>query len=73
MDKKFVVTVAARVDARRIECGLSVNGLASASGIPVTSLRRKLEGHADFGVGELFTVGRILDTTANALIEGVAA
>lgn len=54
-------TAAARVTATMEARGHTIKGTADASGIPVTTFRRKIAGHSDFTVTELAKVAAALD------------
>lgn len=49
--------IARRVSARLAESDLSQAGLARASGIPLSTLRRKLAGHGSLTIDELEALG----------------
>lgn len=70
-------TVSQRVSASYKASGLSLNGLATASGIARTTLRRKLDGHAEFTASELLILqrvlpGRFIDWVQDLIKEDVA-
>lgn len=48
--------------------GMSINALADATGIPFSTLRRKVRDQADFTLGDLLLIAEALDTTPAALL-----
>jgi transcriptional regulator with XRE-family HTH domain len=52
--------------------GISQRSAAEATGIPLTTLSRRLTGAAPFLVTELFSLAKVLGTTVSALTETAA-
>lgn len=48
--------------------GYTRNQISKLTGIPYTTLTRKLEGHADFTIRELGNIAKTLDLTLGELI-----
>lgn len=65
-------TIAKRVDASRCSLDIAVNRLAEASGIPRTTLQRKLKGAAEFTGGELIVLGDQMNVNPEVWIQGLA-
>lgn len=70
-------TVSQRVTESFIASGKSLNSLATDTGIPRTTLRRKLKGHAEFTVSELMRLeghipGRFVDWVQDLIKANVA-
>ncbi|MFF2623017.1 helix-turn-helix domain-containing protein [Oerskovia jenensis] len=63
----YASAVAANIEAARREIGLSTVALAASSGIPRTSLDRKLNRHGSFTVREIKALATALGSTALAL------
>ena len=63
----YALAVTANVEEARREAGLSLLSLSAASGIPRTSLDRKLNHHGHFTVREICSLATVLGTTACAL------
>lgn len=60
-----------RVNAARKDAGYSVEQLADATGIPLRTLRRRLEHRPDlFTVAELEQVAEVTHTTIDFLVTG---
>lgn len=58
-----------QVEALIAAKGLSIRGVAEATGIPLTTLHRKLRFEAmAFTVGELLRIADVLGTTAGAIV-----
>lgn len=56
------------------DAGLSERDVAEQTGIPLTTLNRRLRGHAPFTATELRKIGQVLGVPASSLIvEEVAA
>ena len=60
--------VASKVRGIAAEKMLSTGDLAERSGIPYTTLRRKMRGEREFSVTELGLVARALDVDIEALV-----
>lgn len=60
--------VAATVTTEMDRVGASINGLADATGIPFSTLRRKLAGHGDFTLGDLLAIAETLGVTPADLL-----
>lgn len=65
-------TVAARISGLMTESGVSAKGLAEATGIPRTTLVRRLTGNSAFTLEELDLLAAHFDTTPLALVEVAA-
>ena len=65
--------VAKAVNAALQQREISVAALAEATGIPRSTLTRRLDCKASFRVNELDEIAAYLGTTTEALIYGVAA
>lgn len=70
-------SVSHRVSASFRASGKSLNSLATATGLPRTTLRRKLDGHAEFTASELLTLeghipGRFVDWVQDLIHADVA-
>lgn len=63
----YSLAVAANVEKARTGAGLTKLALSESSGIPRTSLDRKLKGQGDFTVRELKSLAIALETTAREL------
>lgn len=63
----YDATIATRVETALKEAGQSVRATAIATGIPYTTLDRKLKG-APFQVNELRRIGRLLGLPTSAFI-----
>lgn len=61
-------TSAARVATAIADAGKTIKGTADAAGIPVTTFRRKLDGHTDFTVTELGRIAAALDVPPSSLL-----
>ena len=69
-------TVANPVEAARIKAGFSLLGLSDATGIPRTSLRRKIQNPKTFTLAELESFAVVVNEDAGELfktINGAAA
>lgn len=66
-------TVAGRVAAAMRIADRSIKGTAEASGIPLTTYRRKLAGHTDFTVAELGRIADALDVAPATLLPATFA
>jgi len=51
------------------EAGVAQRDAAERTGIPMTTLRRRLTGHSSFTMSELARIAALLDTTVTALLE----
>lgn len=60
--------IAARIEELLTAAERTKTWLAKHSGIPITTLERKLAGDADFTLPELARVARALDSEPHALI-----
>ncbi|UOR02008.1 helix-turn-helix transcriptional regulator [Leucobacter allii] len=63
MATKIDHEVAELVLAAMGDAEVSRNVLSRKSGIPLTTLRRKLDGHVSFNFEELYRVAGVLETT----------
>ena len=62
-------TLASRVaESINLREGMTRNKLSEKSGIPYSTLTRKLNGHADFTMRELGSIARALNLTLGELI-----
>jgi len=61
---EYSQAVSARINALRQSAGLSILTLSEKSGVPRTTLDRKLNGHADFSVREVKAIAEALGTSA---------
>jgi transcriptional regulator with XRE-family HTH domain len=73
MDNGHASRVAAAVRAAYEANGISLNGLATATGIPRNTLRRRLDGHAQFGVSEVAAIAGVLGVDVASLLAPDAA
>ncbi|MFF3065946.1 helix-turn-helix domain-containing protein [Oerskovia sp. NPDC057915] len=64
----YASAVAANIETARRQSGLTKLSLAASSGIPRTSLDRKLNGRGDFTVREITALATALGTTPHALV-----
>ncbi len=64
-------TLHSRVRDSFAASGLSLNALAEATGIPRTTLRRKLAGLAEFTFSELIRLAAALDSDVAAWTAGL--
>ncbi|TFD80305.1 XRE family transcriptional regulator [Cryobacterium sp. Sr8] len=55
-----------RVNAAREAAGLTVSALATATGMPVSTLRRQLLGQSDFKLSDIMRIGDHLGVSAGA-------
>lgn len=62
--------VAARAEASRQAAGLTKNAAATKSGIPVTTLRRFLDGHAELTPGGLHALATALGADMTDWLKG---
>lgn len=63
----------ARATAERIksvmtEAGITRSDMAAESGIPYTTLYRKLNGHTAFNVSEIVAISKVLDVQPSTLV-----
>lgn len=56
------------VEAALVTAGQSINGLADATGIPFSTLRRKIKARADFTLGEVLLIAEALGVHPGALL-----
>lgn len=61
-------TAAEVVQVAMDAASVSMNALADATGIPYSTLRRKLRGQADFTLADLLLVAEALNTTPDRLL-----
>lgn len=66
-------SIAAHVSAALSTAGIPQREVASRTGIPITTLSRRLTGHSPFNTNELALIADLLDTTVSRLIAPVAA
>lgn len=66
-------TISQRVSVDFRKSGIALNGLATKSGIPRTTLRRKLDGHAEFTISDLLCIAPHIGGNVREWLEGVAA
>lgn len=71
MGNNTTQTLAARVSASRATRELSYETLAERTGIPRTTLQRKLGGRTEFTVSELDALSRVLDTPVREWLAGL--
>jgi lambda repressor-like predicted transcriptional regulator len=64
--------ISQRVSASYRASGASLNGLATKAGIPRSTLRRKLDGHAEFKISELLCIAPILNADVTEWLDGIA-
>ena len=65
--------IAANVSAALSAAGIAQRDAATQTGIPLTTLSRRLTGNSPFTVVELDLLARILGVTVSALIAQAAA
>lgn len=70
MDTRAALTgrIAESIQAQRQSSGHTLNEFALATGIPFTTIHRKLGGHKPFTTEELEAIARVLNTTPSALV-----
>ena len=61
---QYSQAVSAKVNQAREDAGLSVLSLSEKTGIPRSTLDRKIHGHADFSVREIKAIAIALNTSA---------
>ncbi|MFT4124425.1 MAG: hypothetical protein QM635_11410 [Microbacteriaceae bacterium] len=59
--------VADKVAAALYRSGMSKRSLSAATGIPETTLLRKINANGDFGVSELVRIAKALDVPASEI------
>lgn len=65
-------TVAANVRSSLILSGVSVKALAERTGIPRTTLLRRLDGHQPFTVAEVEAIAEVVGVLPESLMRGAA-
>lgn len=66
MDNPAVLNITVDVEAYRKLAGVSINGLANATGIPYSSLRLRLEHPGRFTLDQLNLVATVIKLPAEA-------
>lgn len=61
--------VAEEVRAEMARRQISVNALSEDSGVPISTLRRSVNGQRPFTIQELFVITRLLDTTVVDIVQ----
>lgn len=61
--------VAEEVRAEMARRQISVNALSEESGVPISTLRRSVNGQRPFTIQELFVITRLLDTTVVDIVQ----
>lgn len=61
--------VAEEIRAEMARQKITVNALSEESGIPISTLRRSVNGQRPFTIQELFVITRLLDTTVVEIIQ----
>lgn len=67
MDNGYSSRVTAAVRAAYDANGISLNALATQTGIPRNSLRRRLDGHQEFTVGQVALIAEALNVPVQSL------
>lgn len=62
------LNIARAVNARLQTAGIAQRKVSEATGIPMTSLVRRLTGRAPFDIDQLARIARLLDVSVAALI-----
>ena len=65
--------VATVVTSRLRSAGVAQRAAAEQTGIPFTTLRRRLTGHSSFTMSELARIAALLELTVQQLLEDDAA
>lgn len=65
--------VAEEVRAEMARRQISVNALSEESGVPISTLRRSVNGQRPFTIQELFVITRLLDTTVVDIVQRAEA
>lgn len=68
MDYSLAQEIADKVAAAILRSGRSQTSVAAAAGIPLTTFNRKLNGHTEFGIGELIRIARALGINPSELM-----
>lgn len=69
----LTVSVAAEIQARMHDAGLSIRDLSTATGIPSSTLQRRLAAHSPFDLGELSTIADVLRVKASEITKAAEA
>jgi len=64
----ITVEVADKVAAAILRSGKSKSHVANASGIPLTTFIRKINGHSDFSLSEINSIAQVLGISCAHLI-----
>lgn len=67
--KSSSATVAEEIRAEMARQKISVNALAECIGMPISTLRRSINGSRPFGVDEVFKVTQALNVSATSIIQ----
>lgn len=59
---------AERIKSAITEAGITRTDMASLTGIPATTLWRKINGHTPFNVAEIVAISEVLDVKPSSLI-----
>lgn len=65
--------VAEEVRAEMARRQISVNALSEESGVPISTLRRSVNGQRPFTIQELFVITRLLETTVVDIVQRAEA
>lgn len=65
--------VAEEVRAEMARRQISVNALSEESGVPISTLRRSVNGQRPFTIQELFVITHLLDTTVVDIVQRAEA
>lgn len=71
MGTSATVVIATRINQKRIDLGVSVPDLATSTGIPRTTLQRRLSGQQPFNTPELEQISVRLGTPITDWFEGL--
>lgn len=63
MGTATTAVIASRIEEKRVQLGVSVKELAECTGIPRSTLQRRLGGFGPFDVGQLELIGERLNNT----------
>lgn len=70
MDNGYSLRVSVRVREAFEASGATLNGLATATGIPRNTLRRRIDGHQAFTVDQLASLSQALGVPVASLLVG---